>query len=84
MGSDHGQGVQIDLPDPWIADVIRANQVISCWPPATSTGQASRSVDCIDRYWVAIDSEGNSVIRGMQYWGHFDFAHGSFEYFFTH
>jgi len=79
------KGMQIDLPDPWIADVIRANQV-HVLLAARNEQQGRQVVPWIasDRYWVAIDSEGNSVIRGMQYWGHFDFAQRSFESFFTH
>lgn len=79
------RGVQIELPDPWIADVIRANQV-HILLAARNEQRGRRVIPWIasDRYWVAIDSEGNSVIRGMQYWGHFDFAQRSFEYFFTH
>ncbi|HPD32129.1 MAG TPA: NPCBM/NEW2 domain-containing protein [Phycisphaerae bacterium] len=79
------QGAQIELPDQWIADVIRANQV-HILLAARNEQQGRQVVPWIasDRYWVAIDSEGNSVIRGMQYWGHFDFAQRSFEYFFSH
>ncbi len=78
-------GMQIDLPDPWIADVIRAN-LVHVLLAARNEQQGRLIVPWIasDRYWVAIDSEGNSPIRGMQYWGQNDFARRSFEYFFTH
>lgn len=77
--------VQIELPDPWLADVIRANQVHVLL--AARNEQQGRQVEpwiASDRYLVAIDSEGNSPIRGMEYWGHFDYAQRSFEYSFAH
>ena len=76
-------GMQIELPDPWIADVIRANQVHVLI--AARNEQQGRLVApwiASDRYRFALDSEGNSVIRGMEYFGHFDFAQRAFEYFF--
>jgi hypothetical protein len=79
------KGMQIDLPDPWIADVIKAN-LVHVMLAARNEQQGKLIVPWIasDRYWVAIDSEGNSPIRGVQYWGQNDFARRSFEYFFTH
>ena len=77
--------MQIELPDAWLADVIRANQVHVLL--AARNEQQGRQVEpwiASDRYLVAIDSEGNSPIRGMQYWGHFDYARRSFEYSFSH
>ncbi|HRZ36956.1 MAG TPA: NPCBM/NEW2 domain-containing protein [Candidatus Paceibacterota bacterium] len=77
--------MQIELPDAWLADVIRANQVHVLL--AARNEQQGRQVEpwiASDRYLVAIDSEGNSPIRGMQYWGHFDYAQRAFEYSFSH
>jgi hypothetical protein len=76
--------MQIELPDPWIADVIRANQVhILIAARSKKEGRLVAPWIASDRYLVAIDSEGNSVIRGMQDFGHFDFAQRAFEYFFS-
>lgn len=76
--------MQVDTPDPWLDLVIKANQVhIFC--AARNEDNGARVVPWIasDRYYSAIDSEGNSVIRGMMYWGHTDYAKRSFEFFFS-
>ena len=75
---------QIELPDRWLSDVIRANQVHILL--AARNEDAGRRVApwiAADRYVTAIDSEGSSVVRGMQALGHDEFARRSFEYFFS-
>lgn len=75
--------MQIELPDPWIADVIRANQAhILIAARNEQQGRLVAPWIASDRYRSALDSEGNSVIRGMEYFGHFDFAQRAFEYYF--
>ena len=75
--------MQIELPDPWIADVIRANQAhILIAARNEEQGELVAPWIASDRYRFALDSEGNSVIRGMEYFGHFEFAQRAFEYFF--
>ncbi|HNT34836.1 MAG TPA: hypothetical protein PKH07_07550, partial [bacterium] len=76
--------MQVQLPDAWLEQVIRANQVHTLCA-ARNEDQGKRIVPWIasDRYYTAIDSEGNSVVRGMMYWGHQDFAERSFEFFFS-
>jgi hypothetical protein len=78
------KSMQVDVPDPWLAEVIRANQV-HILLAARNEQQGKLIVPWIasDRYLIAVDSEGNSPIRGMQYWGHFDFARRSCEYLFS-
>jgi len=76
--------MQIELPDAWLADVIRANQV-HLLLAARNENRGERMAPWIasDRYRFAIDSEGNSVIRGLLAFGHFDFARRAFEYYFS-
>lgn len=77
-------GMKIDLPDAWLANVIRAN--LAHVLIAARNEQDGRLVApwiASDRYVTAIDSEGNSVIRGMMYFGHFDFARRASEYYFS-
>ncbi len=78
------RGMKIDLPDPWLANVIRAN--LAHVLVAARNEQDGRLVApwiASDRYLVAIDSEGNSVVRGMMYFGQFDFARRAQEYYFS-
>lgn len=77
-------GVQFELPDRWLADVIRANQVHMLM--AARNEEQGRLVApwiAADRYLFALDSEGNSVIRGLQYLGQFDFAQRAIAYHFS-
>ncbi len=76
--------MRVELPDAWLADVIRANQA-HVLVAARNERQGALVAPWVaaDRYLVAIDSEGNSPIRGMQCWGHFDYARRAFEYAFS-
>lgn len=78
------QGTQFDLPDPWLTNVVRAN-LVHMLLAARNEEQGERVVPWIasDRYLGAIDSEGNSVVRGMMYFGHFDFARRAKEFYFS-
>jgi hypothetical protein len=77
-------GVQIELPDRWLADVIRANQV-HLLMAARNKDEGRLVVPWIaaDRYLFALDSEGNSVIRGLAYCGQLDFAQRAIAYHFS-
>jgi hypothetical protein len=73
-------GLQIDIPDPLLADVIRASQV-HCYLAARNQEQG-RYVEP----WVGamnfgpIDLEASTVIRGMDICGHADFARRGLDY----
>ncbi len=74
-------GMQFELPDRWLADVIRANQVhVLMAARNEEQGRLVAPWIASDRYLVALDSEGNSVIRGLEYFGQFDFAQRALEY----
>lgn len=75
------EAMQIDIPDPLLANVIRASQV-HCMV-------AARNQDC-GRYvapWIAsmvygpFESEAQSIIRGMDMCGQADFARRGLDYF---
>lgn len=75
------RAMQIDIPDPLLANVIRASQV-HCMLAARNEDRG--------RYvapWIAsmaygpLESESQAVIRGMDMCGHADFARCGLEYF---
>jgi len=72
---------QIELPDPFLTDVIRASQV-HCLIAARNEAQGERVAP-----WIAsmsygpLESESNSIIRGMDLMGHADFARRSLDFF---
>ncbi|HTL27725.1 MAG TPA: NPCBM/NEW2 domain-containing protein, partial [Tepidisphaeraceae bacterium] len=74
---------QIDVADPLLMNVIRASQ-IHCLMAARSE-EGGKLV----QPWISsinygpLESEANSVIRGMDLLGHDDFARKSFDYFIS-
>lgn len=76
-----GAAMQVDVPDPLLADVIRASQV-HCLMAARNENRGERIAPWIsaDRYGP-LESESNAIIRGMDLFGHEEFARRSFEFF---
>ncbi|MGQ9729968.1 MAG: NPCBM/NEW2 domain-containing protein [Candidatus Zipacnadales bacterium] len=74
-------GAQLNLPEPLLADVIRASQV-HCLIAARNEGEGQRIAPWIssDRYGP-LESEAHSIILGMDLLGHHDFARRSLEFF---
>lgn len=72
---------QIKTPEPFLDDVIRSSRV-RCLIDARSEAEGERVAA-----WIAamaygpLESEAHSVIRGMDYLGHGDFARRSLDYF---
>jgi hypothetical protein len=73
--------MQVELPDPLLTNVIRASQV-HCLLAARNEAQGMRVSPWIssDRYGP-LESEANSIVRGMDMMGHTDFARRSLEFF---
>jgi len=76
-----GSAMQVELPDPLLTDVIRASQA-HCLLAARNEDHGIRVSPWIssDRYGP-LESESNSIIRGMGLMGHDDFARRSLEFF---
>ncbi len=76
-----GSSMQVALPDASLVNVIRASQV-HCLIAARNE-DAGRRVAA----WIAsvdygpLESESHSIIRGMGFFGHQEFAERSFDYF---
>ena len=75
---------EIRTPDEWLTNMIRASQV-HIYMAAHNEEDGARVVPWIAsrNYDHAIDSEGNSVVRGMVLFGHFEFARRAFEFYFS-
>jgi len=69
-----GPAMQADLPDPLLTNVIRASQV-HCLLAARNEDRGRLVSPWIssDRYGP-LESEANSILRGMGLWGHDDFT----------
>jgi len=73
--------MQIETPDPLLNDVIRSSQV-RCLIAARNEADGTRVAA-----WIAamsygpLESESHSVIRGMDFMGHSDFARRSLDFF---
>lgn len=73
--------MQVETPDPVLNDVIRSSQV-RCLIAARNEEDGKRFAA-----WIAamsygpLESESHSVIRGMSYFGHEEFARRSLDYF---
>ena len=73
--------MQVDVPDPLLTNTIKASQV-HCLIAARSEDNGNRVAA-----WIAsvsygpLESEANSVIRGMDYFGHHEFARKACDYF---
>ncbi|MBM3474262.1 MAG: hypothetical protein FJX75_13415 [Armatimonadetes bacterium] len=75
------ESMQFDIPDPLLANVIRASQV-HCLIAARNEADGERTAPWIssDRYGP-LESEANSIILGMDLLGHEDFARKSLDFF---
>ena len=73
--------MQIETPEPFLNDLIRSSQV-RCLIAARNEADGARIAP-----WIAamsygpLESEAHSVIRGMDFLGHHDFARRGLEYF---
>lgn len=75
--------MQIDVPDPLLMNVIRASQV-HCLMAARNDDDGKLVEPWISSInYGPLESEANSVIRGMDLLGHDDFARKSFDYFIS-
>lgn len=75
------QGMEVTVPDPLLQQTIRASQV-HCLIAARNEERGGRIAPWIasDRYGP-LESESNSIIRGMMLMGHEDFARRSLDFF---
>ena len=73
--------MHVELPDPLLTNIIRASQV-HCMLAARSDEHGKLVSPWIssDRYGP-LESEANSIVRGMDMMGHADFARRSLEFF---
>ena len=73
--------MQVEIPDPMLLNVIRASQV-HCLIAARNEDEARRIAP-----WIAsmsygpLESEANSIVRGMSLMGHGEFARRSLDFF---
>jgi len=76
-----GPSMQVDIPDRLLSDVIRASQVY-CFMNARNEGEGARIAPWIgaDRYGP-LESEGHSIVAGMDLFGHHDFARRALEFY---
>jgi hypothetical protein len=73
--------MQIDIPDRFLSEVIRASQV-HCFLAARNEDRGSRVAPWISAvYYGPLESEAQAVIRGMDLCGHADFARRGLEFF---
>ena len=77
-------GMKVTLPDPWLTNVIRANQA-HLFIAARNEDAGARVVPWIASltYRHAVDSEGHSPLRAMIDFGHDEFARRAFEFYFA-
>ncbi len=72
--------LQVSIPEPMLQNVIRASQV-HCLI-ATYTEEGGALAPWVSSMWYqALESESNSIIRGMDALGHTDYARRSLDYF---
>lgn len=72
---------KIEVPDPLLADLIRASQV-HCLIAARNEANGQRVAAWIASFsYGPLESEANSIIRGMDYLGHHEFARRAHDYF---
>ncbi|MHB0998628.1 MAG: NPCBM/NEW2 domain-containing protein [Armatimonadota bacterium] len=74
--------MRVEIPDKYLQNIIMASQV-HCMI-ATRTGEDGSIQPWVSSMWYGpLESESNSVIRGMQLMGHDDYAKKSLEYFIS-
>jgi len=76
-----GSAMAVEIPDELLANVIRASQV-HCLMAARNEGDGARISPWIssDRYGP-LESEANSIVLGMDQFGHHAFSRASLDYF---
>lgn len=73
--------MQIEVPDAFLNHIIRASQV-HCAIAARNEARGARVAPWIaSAFYGPLESEANSIIRGLDLTGHPDFARRSLEYF---
>lgn len=73
--------MRVETPDPLLNDVIRSSQV-RCLIAARNEDNGQRvAAWCAAMHYGPLESESHSVIRGMSFFGHEEFARRSLDYF---
>jgi hypothetical protein len=73
--------MQVEVPDPLLANTIKASQV-HCLIAARNEENFGRIAAWIASFeYGPLETEAHSVIRGMDFFGHHDFARKSLDYF---
>lgn len=74
--------MRIEIPDTYLQSIIMASQVHCLM--ATRTGDDGSTQPWVSSMWYGpLESESNSVIRGMQLLGHDDYVRKSLDYFIS-
>jgi hypothetical protein len=73
--------MQVQTPDPLLNDVIRSSQVRCLIAARNETGGARVAPWIAAMSYGPLESEANSVIRGMDFMGHGEFARRGLDYF---
>lgn len=74
------ESMEATLPDPALALLMRASQV-HCLVAARNDNAGCVAPWIASNFYGPLESEGHSVIRGMMYSGHADFARRALEYY---
>ncbi|HOB76569.1 MAG TPA: NPCBM/NEW2 domain-containing protein [Phycisphaerae bacterium] len=75
------RAAQITVPDPLLMNVIKASQV-HCLMAARNEADGQRVAAWIASFsYGPLESEANSIIRGMDYLGHHEFARRAHDFF---
>lgn len=72
---------RIDVPDPLLANVIKASQVHCLVAARNEEGGARVAPWIASMSYGPLESESNSIVRGMMLMGHDDFARRSLDFF---
>ncbi len=76
-----GEGMQIQIPDAFLSNIIQSSRV-RCMVDARSQGNGKRIAPWIaEIHYGPLESEANTIIRGMALMGHREFAKRSLDYF---
>jgi hypothetical protein len=74
-------GMRIDIPDKFLSDVIKTSQV-RCFVDARNQASGKRIAPWIaEIHYGPLESEANTIVRGMGLMGHTDFTEKSLDYF---
>ncbi len=75
--------MQIDVPDPLLTNIIRSSQACCAIAARNEQGGARVAPWIAATYYGPLESESNSIIRGMGMTGHGDFARRSLDFFLS-